>query len=735
MPSQNDPHATPERPGTGSPPAPREEVEQLAHGTCHDPHRILGAHMMDGRVVVRVWRPDATAVTVDAEGTKVILEPVHPAGLFAGYLPEQFTHAPAYRLEVTYGDRVFDLDDPYRFLPTVGDLDLYLLAEGRHERLWEVLGAGVRTHEGAPGTAFAVWAPNARAVRVVGDHNSWDGLLHPMRSLGASGVWELFLPGVGPGTKYKYEIVQVDGTVALKADPMARSAEPPPGNASIVHVSSYEWGDQEWLAHRAHRQPLHEPMSVYEVHLGSWRRGLDYRELAHQLAEYAVDLGFTHVELLPVTEYPYDPSWGYQVTSYYAPTSRFGSPDDFRYLVDHLHQRGVGVIADWVPAHFPKDAFALARFDGTSLYEHTGNRGEHPEWGSLVFNFGRNEVRNFLVANALYWLEEFHLDGLRVDAVASMLYLDYSREPGDWVPNEHGGREDLDAVRFLQELNAAAYRHHPGIVTIAEESTAWPGVSRPVHTGGLGFGFKWNMGWMHDTLDYIGRDPVHRRHHHNDLTFSLVYAFSENYVLPISHDEVVHGKRSLVGRMPGDHWQRFANLRAYLAFMWAHPGKQLLFMGCEIAQESEWSEQRSIDWEGLADPLRRGVQDLVRDLNHTYRDAPELWQRDAEPAGFTWLQREAAQENVLAFVRWSSDGRPMVVLVNFSSVPQHRRIGLPHGGPWRTVLNTDDQRYGGSGVVPAHDLHGDGSVAWDGQPASAEVTFPPLAVAWLVPGH
>jgi 1,4-alpha-glucan branching enzyme len=724
----------------------RDEVERLVRGEHHEPHRLLGAHTEDGRVVIRAFRPNATAVVaiVGAEGSgeprrgapvepvRVKLDQVHKAGLFEGTLDGQ---APAaYRLEVTYPSGSFTIDDPYRFWPTIGELDQYLLGEGRHERLWQRLGAHEMTVDGVAGTAFAVWAPNARAVRVVGDFNSWDGRLNPMRALGSSGIWELFIPGVAAGARYKYELITPSGALTLKADPLAFAAEQPPKTASVVYTSSYTWGDADWMADRDKRNAVDAPMSIYEVHLGSWRLGLSYRELADQLADYVADLGFTHVEFMPVAEHPYAPSWGYQVSAYYAPTARFGTPDDLRYLIDRLHQRGIGVLVDWVPAHFPKDAFALARFDGTALYEHEDpRRGEHPDWGSLVFNFGRNEVRNFLVANALYWMEEFHIDGLRVDAVASMLYLDYSRNEGEWVPNEYGGNEDLDAVRFLKDFNTVAYREHPDAMTVAEESTAWPSVSRPVYLGGLGFGFKWNMGWMHDTLQYVSHDPIYRRFHHHQLTFSLIYAFSENFILPISHDEVVHGKGSLLGKMPGDTWRRFANLRAYLGFMWAHPGKQLLFMGCELAQEAEWSHERSIDWDSLADPDHAGVQALVGDLNRVYREHPALWEQDSKPDGFSWIDPNDVDDNALSFIRWADDGRPLVCLCNFSPVPRSDyRIGLPTVGRWVEVLNTDSESYGGTnvgnlGVVEAE------AIEWDNQPASARLTLPPLATVWFAP--
>jgi 1,4-alpha-glucan branching enzyme len=720
----------------------QEEIERLVRGEHHEPHRLLGAHPEAGRVRVRAWRPDASQVSVVVDGKREVLERIHPAGLFEGTLPGRTgaepragtERLPPYRLEVSDGRRVVEVEDPYRFLPTLGELDQHLIGEGRHERLWERLGAHPRVLDGVAGTAFAVWAPNARAVRVVGDFNRWDSRLHPMRVLGSSGVWELFVPGVGDGDKYKYEVLGADGGLVLKADPLAFATERPPATAGVVHASSYRWGDGAWMDARGEHQRIDARMSVYELHLGSWRKGLSYRELAEQLPDYVADLGFTHVELMPVAEHPFDGSWGYQVTSYFAPTARFGRPDDLRYLIDRLHQRGIGVLMDWVPAHFPKDAWALARFDGTALYEHADpRRGEHPDWGSLIFNYGRNEVRNFLVASALYWLEEFHLDGLRVDAVASMLYLDYSREPGEWVPNRYGGNEDLEAIEFLKQLNTTVYAKHPTAITVAEESTAWPGVSRPVHLGGLGFGFKWNMGWMHDTLEYISKDPVYRRFHHHQLTFALMYAFSENFILPISHDEVVHGKGSLYGKMPGDTWRRLANLRAYLGFMWAHPGKQLLFMGCELAQESEWSHERSIDWEALSDPGHAGIQRLVRDLNRVAAERPALWRVDSSPSGFGWIAANDVDDNALSFIRWSDDGDPVVCLCNFSPVPRHDyRVGLPRAGQWAEVLNTDSELYGGSnvgnlGMIAAEEI------GWDGQPASARVTLPPLATVWLAP--
>ncbi len=733
-----------------SAPEPAERDLVLA-GTHHDPHAVLGAHPVPGGTAVRVLRPYARAVTVIAAGLRVDLHD-DGQGFFSGVLP--LRTVPDYRLVVGYQGEETEGEDPYRFLPSLGELDLHLINEGRHEQLWTALGSRVMTHQGVAGTRFAVWAPNARGVRVVGDFNYWEGTGHPMRSLGSSGVWELFVPGVGEGALYKFEILTGDGEHRVKADPMARRTETPPATASVVTEAHHEWQDAEWLRGRG-RLPAHQaPLSVYEVHLPSWRPGLTYRDLAVQLTDYVSDLGFTHVELMPVAEHPFGGSWGYQVTSYYAPTARMGTPDDFRYLVDALHLAGIGVIMDWVPAHFPKDDWALARFDGTALYEPADpRRAEHPDWGTLEFDTGRPEVRNFLVANAVYWCEEFHIDGLRVDAVASMLYLDYSREHGEWTPNIHGGRESLESVAFLQEMNATVYRRCPGVVTIAEESTAWDGVTRATHHsgpagfGGLGFGLKWNMGWMHDSLGYVSHDPFHRKYHHGELTFSMVYAYSENYVLPISHDEVVHGKGSLVSKMPGDWWQQRANHRAYLAYMWAHPGKQLLFMGQEFAQGAEWSHDHGPDWWLLDETYgaaadHRGVRDLVRELNLAYARTPALWERDSDPGGFGWIDSDAAEENILSFVRYDAKERPLVCVSNFSPVVRHSwRVGVP--GSWRgwsEVLNTDETRYGGSGVGAtrpggAGRTASPTPTAWNGLPESVELTLPPLATVWLVPAQ
>jgi len=742
---------------------PIVELDQLTRGEYGQPHAILGPHPDGDDVTFRVYKPLARTVTVvTSGGDRVPLEHEHD-GVWVGVMPFGGSGAagrgprpdgdvPDYRVEVDYGQGAISVDDPYRFLPTLGEMDLHLVNEGRHELLWTVLGARVHHYRAATGdvsgTSFAVWAPGARGVRLEGDFNSWDGREHPMRQLGASGVWELFMPGVGTGAGYKYVILGADGEWREKSDPMAFWAEMPPATSSRVYESTHEWGDADWMRARGEKQPVSQPMSIYEVHLGSWRKRhgnvLTWDQLIDELVPYVSDLGFTHVELMPVMQHPFGGSWGYHVTSYFAPDARFGDPDGFRRLVDSFHQHGIGVLLDWVPGHFATDAWALARFDGTPLYEDPNpQRGWHKEWGSHIFNFGRREVRNFLYANALYWLEEYHADGLRVDGVASMLYLDYARPEGEWTPNKYGGNENLEAVQFLQEMNATVYKRVPGATTIAEESTSWPGVTRTTDSDGLGFGFKWNMGWMHDTLDYLKREPVHRAWHHNELTFGLTYAFSENYVLPLSHDEVVHGKGSLLRKMPGDRWQQLANLRAYLAFMWAHPGKQLLFMGAEIGQESEWAESRELDWWLLDHPEHLGVHRLLKDLNRAYVASPAVWSRDNEPDSFEWIDANDAGRNVFSFIRrgvsTSSTGEPgstrgrstLVCVSNFASIPHSDfRLGLPATGEWREVVNTDAATYAGSGVgnlgvVHAHE-GGEG-----GQPAHATLVLPPLATVWL----
>ncbi|GAB95694.1 1,4-alpha-glucan branching enzyme [Kineosphaera limosa] len=724
-------------------PVDPHELDLLVRGGHGDPHSILGAHPFEGGVTIRAFRPLAQTVQIELPDGSLHVMDHDYEGIWVRQLDD--IEVSDYRLHVTYGDDYEHVqDDPYRFLPTLGEMDLYLIGEGRHEELWKVLGSHVRTYPGqmgeVHGASFAVWAPNARAIRVVGDFNRWDGQMHPMRALGSTGVWELFVPGVGENTPYKYEILGADGFWRGKADPLARHTECPPATASVVDESHYEWGDSEWMQQRAGNiEPHNGPMSVYECHLGSWRQGSSYVDLAEHLVNYVKDLGFTHVEFLPVAEHPYGPSWGYQVTGYYAPTSRFGSPDEFRYLVDKLHQAGIGVILDWVPAHFPKDAFALARFDGQALYEHSDpRRGDQPDWGTHVFDFGRPQVRNFLVANASFWIEEFHIDGLRVDAVASMLYLDYSRNDGEWLPNQYGGREHLEAVQLLQEMNATVYRRYPGAVTIAEESTSWPGITKPTYMGGLGFGLKWNMGWMHDTLGYASLSPIYRQYHHHEMTFSMVYAYSENFCLPISHDEVVYGKGSMLRKMPGDRWEQLAGMRVYYAFMWSHPGKQLLFMGQEFAQEAEWADARSLDWWLLDHEPHWRMHKLVKDLNHLYVSHPALWELDNDWSGFTWIDANDASGNTYSYLRFGhadeNGERPtMAVIANFSGAEHHHyRVGLPKAGPWKEVLNTDSVDYGGSGVGNLGQIVAE-EVPWHGQPYSALVTLPKLGAVWFEP--
>jgi 1,4-alpha-glucan branching enzyme len=691
------------------------DVQRIVHGDHQDPFRVLGMHFVevngDPVLVARTFQPGAREVqVVDTEsGETTPMERVHRAGFFEATFPYGKSRFP-YRFRVEWDDgSESEVEDAYRFSSVLGELDLFLIGEGTDLRLYEKLGAHARMHEGVQGTAFAVWAPNAQRISVVGPFNQWDGRRNVMRLHPGPGVWEIFLPDVGPGAVYKYEIKDRHGGTFLKTDPVGFRCELRPATASIVHdLGTYRWNDAEWMDRRAQIDPTCGPISIYEVHLGSWRRRgggegemLNYRELAHELGDYVAELGFTHVELLPVMEHPYDPSWGYQVTGYFAPTSRHGTPDDFKYLVDHLHQRGIGVLLDWVPAHFPRDAHGLRRFDGTPLYEHEDPRkGEHPDWGTMVFNFGRNEVRNFLISNALFWLEEYHIDGLRVDAVASMLYLDYSRHEGQWIPNPFGGRENLEAISFLRAVNHLVHERCPGTMMIAEESTAWPGVSHSVERGGLGFHLKWNMGWMNDFLRFIEEDPVHRKYHFNLVTFSLMYAFTERFVLPLSHDEVVHGKRSLLDKMPGDAWQKCANLRTALGLMWAHPGKQLLFMGGEIGQWNEWNESRSLDWNLLDYPLHAGIQRWVRDLNALYRQEPALWQRDFTYDGFEWIDFHDVENSVISFIRRGDDPEEELVFVcNFTPVPRENyRLGVPRPGWYRELLNSDAESYGGSNV-------------------------------------
>lgn len=708
-----------------------DEARTLIEARHPDPFSALGLHA--GEIVALV--PGAERVwalgTSETELTQIV------PGVFAGVWGE-----PSYRLRAQNAQATWDFDDPYAFAPVLGAMDEYLIGEGTHKRLWEKLGAHAITHQGVEGVHFALWAPNARRVSVVGEFNFWDGRHHQMRRMGATGVWEIFVPGIHEGALYKYELLDAAGKVLpLKADPLGFGAEHPPAQASVVRkLGLHRFGDGAWCETRAAAQERHAPISIYEVHLGSWvrvwdegGRPLSYHELAEKLVDYACDMGFTHIELLPITEHPFDGSWGYQPIGLYAPTIRHGRPEEFAEFVDAAHRRGLGVILDWVPGHFPTDDHGLKRFDGTALYEHADPKeGFHQDWNTLIYNYGRREVSNYLLANALFWLEQYHLDGLRVDAVASMLYRDYSRAAGEWVPNKFGGRENLEAIEFLKAMNAASYGGAPGIMTVAEESTAFPGVTMPVHEGGLGFGYKWNMGWMNDSLRYFARDPIYRKHHHNELTFASSYAFSENFILPISHDEVVHGKGSMLGKMPGDDPEKFANLRAFYAFQWAHPGKKLLFMGQEFGQWSEWSHERELDWYLLNDPRHAGLRNLVRDLNRLYRETPALHWGDCDPAGFSWSAADDAEASVYVFERHAPGGVPAVVAANLTPVERSYRIGLPQGGHWVEILNTDSGHYGGEnrgnlGAVEAE------TFTQSHRDHSAEVYLPPLSVVMFAP--
>ncbi|MBP7690522.1 MAG: 1,4-alpha-glucan branching protein GlgB [Anaerolineales bacterium] len=724
-------------------------IAAITGGYHSAPFDVLGLHTAPegSGLVIRTFQPEAKEVAL-RDGERVItLERLNPDGFFEALVPGR-TEFFVYQLAITdWNGQTSVVEDPYRFPPVLDETDLYLFNEGNLLRAYEKLGAHLTTHSGVAGTTFTVWAPGALRVSVVGDFNRWDGRRHPMRPRGASGLWELFIPAIGPGTVYKYEVKSRHlGYLANKADPYGFASEVRPANASVVYdLRQYTWQDADWVAARAQRQNLETPMAIYEAHLGSWKRTADgqwlsYRELADTLIPYLKDLGYTHIETMPIAEHPYDGSWGYQVTGYYAPTARFGSPDDFRYFVDRAHQAGLGVIVDWVPAHFPKDEHGLGYFDGTHLYEHADPRqGEHKDWGTFIFNFGRNEVRNFLLSNALFWLEQYHIDGLRVDAVASMLYLDYSRKSGEWVPNRFGGRENLEAVDFLKRFNELVHQEFPGALTYAEESTAWPLVSRPVYLGGLGFDLKWNMGWMHDILEYMEKEPVFRRYHHHSLTFSMVYAFTENFVLSFSHDEVVYGKRSMLNKMPGDDWQRFANLRALYAYMYAHPGKKLVMMGCEFGQWNEWNFQTGLDWHLLdaAQPgHERHVQMLnfVRDLNRLYQAQPALYEVDFHWEGFQWVDFHDVDHSIVSFIRYAKDRRaPIVVIANFTPVPREGyRVGLPVGGFYREILNSDSAHYGGSNLGNAGGLPSE-PTSWQGQPHSAVITVPPLGVVYLQP--
>ena len=719
----------------------QQSARALALGTHDDPFAVLGPHdTREGRVI-RAFLPGATKVDVVRRSDGAVLatlEPANEPGLFEGLLDERGP----YRLRIAWPDAVHETEDPYSFGLLLGDLDLHLFNEGRHFELARCFGAQTVAIDGVNGVRFAVWAPNATRVAVVGDFNSWDRRRHPMRVRHGGGIWELFIPRVAPGSRYKYDIAGPGGIeVAWKADPVARQTEPPPGTASIVpQPDDHRWRDDAWMQSRGKRQAPDAPISIYEVHLSSW---LKPRQLAEEsslwdfaverLVPYLVEMGFTHVELLPIAEYPFGGSWGYQPLSLFAPSGRFGAPQGLSRFVDALHGAGIGIILDWVPAHFPTDPHGLARFDGTALYEHLDPReGFHQDWNTFIYNFGRREVQGFLIASALYWLEHFHVDGLRVDAVASMLYRDYSRREGEWIPNVHGGRENLEAIGFLRHLNAVVAERCPGAIMVAEESTAWGGVSRPISTGGLGFSYKWNMGWMHDTLDYMAKEPIHRQYHHGEMTFGLLYAFSENFILPLSHDEVVHGKGSLIGKMPGDRWQRFANLRAYFGFMWGHPGKKLLFMGSEFAQEREWNHDRELDWPSIEDPAHAGVQRLVRDLNHLYAAEPALHRRDCEPSGFMWTVGDDRSNSVFAFLRLGpSQTAPILVVSNMTPVPRRNyRIGVPRGGGWREIFNSDSGYYGGSNVGNEGRVD-TALIAAHGHPQSLELMLPPLSTIFL----
>ncbi len=720
-----------------------EDVSAIVGARHPDPFAVLGLHRANqgSGFVLRAFVPGAETVTaIDAAGVPVAnLTPRGDQGFFEALVPARQTRF-GYRLHATRGATGWSFRDAYSFGPVLGALDDYLLVEGTHRLLYERLGAQLAVHEGAEGVSFAVWAPNAGRVSVVGDFNAWDGRRHQMRKRIDSGLWEIFVPDVGEGTVYKFEIVGANGALQpLKADPFGFAAELRPSTASVVaRTDELPWDDAAWLHRRRTHDHRRAAMAIYEVHLGSWKRHYDgsfynWDQIAAALIPYAVELGFTHLEFMPINEHPLDDSWGYQPIGLFAPTRRFGDPAGFARLVNRAHEAGLGVILDWVPAHFPTDVHGLAHFDGGALYEHPDpRRGFHPDWNTAIYDYGRREVANFLIASALYWLDRFHVDGLRVDAVASMLYLDYSRKPGEWLPNQYGGNHNLDAVGFMQRANTLAYGEHPGTMTIAEESTSWAGVSQPVHAGGLGFGFKWNMGWMNDTLEYISRDPVYRRWHHSRMTFGLLYAFSENFVLPLSHDEVVHGKGSIIGRIPGDDWQKFATLRAYYGFMWGHPGKKLLFMGQEFGQRQEWNFRWQLDWHLLEQPLHRGVQDCVRDLNALYRGNPALHVADCEPDGFRWIVADDGDQSVFAWVRFGREGDPPVVVAcNFTPVPRYDyRIGVPGDGEWTELLNTDGTQYGGSGVgnlgrvtATAEPSHG--------FPASLALTLPPLATVFL----
>ncbi len=726
----------------------RKELEALVSGNHTEPHRILGGHPFKekGRtgVILRAFHPDAKKVQLILGDQTLDMARIHKGGLFESRVMDCPPWPFPYRFRFIFaGGVTWEPMDPYRFLPTLGDWDLYLFGEGTHHSLYQRLGAHPQTVDGVAGVSFAVWAPNAKRVSLIGEFNQWDGRIYPMRQMGSSGVWELFVPEIGPGAFYKYEIKTKAGELRLKTDPYAFFMERPPGTASrVFDLSGYQWGDQDWMEKRTGVDPRRSPLAIYEVHLGSFRRvpeegyrPLTYREITPYLVDHLKRFGFTHLELLPITEYPFEGSWGYQVTGYFAPTSRFGTPDDLRYLIDCCHQEGIGVILDWVPAHFPKDDFSLRWFDGTCLYEHEDPRmGEHQDWGTLIFNFGRNEVKNFLLSSALFWLDQYHVDALRVDAVASMLYLDYSRREGEWIPNRYGGRENLEAIQFLKEFNEKVYALFPGCFTIAEESTDWSGVSLPTYLGGLGFGFKWNMGWMNDTLVYFSKEPVHRSFHHNDLTFSMLYEYSENFILPLSHDEVVHGKGSLLAKMPGDTWQQFANLRVLIGYQYTHPGKKLLFMGTELAPDWEWDHNQSLDWSLESDPMRQGFMNYLEDLGRIYRREPALWAWDHQREGFSWIDCQDWQQSVISFVRRYQD-QWLVVILNLTPVPRHHyRIGVPQAPGYREELNSDSKFYGGSNQGNLGEIRIE-PLPWHGYSQSLLLNLPPLACLILRPNR
>jgi len=719
------------------------EAWAVLEARSHDPFAWLGAHKhAKGGVIIRAFKSQAEKMWLIPKGGRAqVMTRIEGTDLFEKHWKGgSFEKAYRFRIENADGHS-WEEEDPYRFSPMLGEMDLHLIGEGNHFEKYNILGAHVREHEGVNGVGFAVWAPAADRVSVVGNFNHWNGCEHQMRVRGSSGIWEVFIPGLCEGETYKFELRAKNGDVFEKTDPYAQQMELRPATASVVHnPNHYQWNDADWVSNRPVQQAADKPMNIYEVHLGSWRRAddtyLSYRDQAHQMVEYCQWMGYTHIELMPITEHPFDGSWGYQTVGYFAPTSRFGTPDDFRYFIDHCHQSGIGVLLDWVPAHFPKDAHGLARFDGTPLYEHEDPQlGEHKDWGTYIFNFGRNEVRNFLIASALFWLDEYHIDGLRVDAVASMLYLDYSREEGEWSPNKYGGRENLEAVEFLKQFNCLVHERFPGAVTMAEESTSWPMVSRPTYLGGLGFTMKWNMGWMNDTLSYFEQEPVHRSYHHHALTFSMVYAFTENFILPFSHDEIVHGKGSMPEKMPGDDWQKFANLRLLYAYMYAHPGKKLQFMGLEFGQWPEWNFDDSLSWDQAQFMPHRGLQLMQRDMNHLYKDVPALHEVDFDPAGFQWIDCNDAEQSIISFIRRDKNGGVVIIALNLTPVPRHDyRLGVPESGHYKEIMNTDSEVYGGSNIGNAGGVDAKDK-AWMDQPHSVSITLPPLSCVMLRPDN